>query len=553
MAAVILAVFILTGTQGCKKAKVTIQPTPVPTATPQPKLEKIIFTFNGNVLWMDPDGNNRQEIFPDNTSKWFPSVSPDGWFMSYWAQSGKSYNLWIGDFKKRKAFQVTFDADGLDSDIQNFNMKNSTSWSADSQFVVYSRSNDIWKISRDGFDQVSLTDTHNCYSPALSKDNKLVYAVKESETTTNLYMKNIDSVMAEKLTNLLGKKAGSPSFSPDGQKIVFTIEDMDSINVYVTSIASKKEEPLTYDGKSNCPIFNHDGSKVIFSSYITDKYQPEIWSMSIDKSARAKLTSSGGVSPAWLFRVLAEPLPTATPVPPPGETPKKQEDVFTIKEGAKPAQAAATQLPAGMDSGTTAPETPAAAAPEVPAQPESLSVKTVQQGDKLLFYPVIHYDTALSNIKPEFFPVLDDMVKIMKAHNSPIVIEGHTDNVPIKSKRFKNNYELSLARANAVKKYLIDKHGIEASRISVAGFADKKPVVPNDTADNKYKNRRAEVMVIKISSNEPPAAVSMPAKTSPSAAQQPQTTVPPAQPTVMPTAAPVKVQVKSKSGKSTGW
>jgi flagellar motor protein MotB len=559
-------VFILSGTQGCQSKKTAALPTPMPTSTPQPRLEKILFTYDGNLLWMDPDGNNRQEIFPDNTSKWFPSVSPDGWYVAYWVQTGKSYNLWVGDFKKRKAVQITFDSDGLDSDVQNFNNRNSCAWTADSQNVVYARANEIWKMNIEGYDQVSLTDTHNCISPAVSKDNRLVYVEKESETTSNLYIKNLDGVLAEKLTNLSGKKAGSPSFSPDGQKVIFTIEELDTINIYIIDINARKEDPLTYDGKSNCPVYNHDGNKVIFSSFITDKYQPEIWSMDADKSNRTKITKDGGTAPTWLCRMLSSPLPTPTPAAA-AAAPVKQNEIFKIKEGQKlePAQPAATVVPA-MAGQAEQPVEPAQAAqpeppvkesvqPQQPAEDSSdLSVKTIRQGDKLLLYPVIHYDTALSNIKPEFYKVLDDMVKIIKEHNSPIVIEGHTDNVPIKSKRFKSNYELSVARAQAVKKYLVEKHAIAASRISIVGLADKKPVVPNDTAENKYKNRRAEVTVIKITSGgtaETAAPVKQPAsvQAKPSMAVPAATTVP----TVMPTAAPVKVQVKSSTEKSTGW
>jgi outer membrane protein OmpA-like peptidoglycan-associated protein len=60
-----------------------------------------------------------------------------------------------------------------------------------------------------------------------------------------------------------------------------------------------------------------------------------------------------------------------------------------------------------------------------------LSVKTVQKGDKLLFYPVIQFDSGIANIKSDYYDVMDDMYKIISKYQSPIVVMGHTDNQPI--------------------------------------------------------------------------------------------------------------------------
>ena len=75
-------------------------------------------------------------------------------------------------------------------------------------------------------------------------------------------------------------------------------------------------------------------------------------------------------------------------------------------------------------------------------------------------------------------------------------IEGHTDNVPvIENPRFKSNWDLSGARAGSVADYFIQRGGVSPGRINVSGHADTKPVGPNDTATNRAKNRRIEVIV----------------------------------------------------------
>jgi flagellar motor protein MotB len=79
-----------------------------------------------------------------------------------------------------------------------------------------------------------------------------------------------------------------------------------------------------------------------------------------------------------------------------------------------------------------------------------------------------------------------------------VLIEGHTDNLPIKSnigKRYIDNMELSVLRARAVSQILVD-NGISIKRISVAGYGDTQPIATNDTEEGRAKNRRVEVKLI---------------------------------------------------------
>jgi chemotaxis protein MotB len=91
-------------------------------------------------------------------------------------------------------------------------------------------------------------------------------------------------------------------------------------------------------------------------------------------------------------------------------------------------------------------------------------------------------------------PILDNIARIIQQNPLFLVdIEGHTDNVPIRTRRYPSNWELSVARATNVLKYFIKQHGIDPSRLSVKGSADQKPLVQNDTSDNRAKNRRVEI------------------------------------------------------------
>jgi chemotaxis protein MotB len=76
-----------------------------------------------------------------------------------------------------------------------------------------------------------------------------------------------------------------------------------------------------------------------------------------------------------------------------------------------------------------------------------------------------------------------------------VLIEGHTDNVPIKTKTFKDNWDLSTARATAIVRILTKDNGFDSRRITASGRSDFRPVKPNDTTDGRASNRRTEVIL----------------------------------------------------------
>jgi chemotaxis protein MotB len=90
---------------------------------------------------------------------------------------------------------------------------------------------------------------------------------------------------------------------------------------------------------------------------------------------------------------------------------------------------------------------------------------------------------------------LNDVAKVLADTEQLIEVEGHTDDVPISTPIFPSNWELSSARASSVVRLFID-HGIQAKRLSVLGSADNHPVVANDSAEGRMRNRRVTVTVL---------------------------------------------------------
>ncbi len=116
--------------------------------------------------------------------------------------------------------------------------------------------------------------------------------------------------------------------------------------------------------------------------------------------------------------------------------------------------------------------------------------------------PSVFFDTAEARIKEEAYPILNQIGKFLKDITNEIRVEGHTDIRPINTPQFPSNWELSVARATNVLKYLNEKCGISADRLSAAGYGPYKPIAPNDSESGMSKNRRVEVIILRKSLKE---------------------------------------------------
>src|SRR6185369_10301292 len=108
----------------------------------------------------------------------------------------------------------------------------------------------------------------------------------------------------------------------------------------------------------------------------------------------------------------------------------------------------------------------------------------------------ILFDSGRSEVKPDGLAILHKIIPTLQGvKDKAIRIEGHTDNVPIKSAQFPSNWELSAARAINVTKYL-QQQGIDPTSLSAAAFGEFKPVADNGTKEGRAKNRRIEITLV---------------------------------------------------------
>jgi chemotaxis protein MotB len=125
-----------------------------------------------------------------------------------------------------------------------------------------------------------------------------------------------------------------------------------------------------------------------------------------------------------------------------------------------------------------------------------IQVMHSDDGTRLVFEDKVLFDFGKDAINPEGFPLLDKIAQALKDVPYRLRVEGHTDNVPIRTRRFPSNWELSAARAVNVVKYFVKMSKLDPQRLSAVGYGDSRPVVPNDTPFNRAKNRRVEILLL---------------------------------------------------------
>ena len=107
------------------------------------------------------------------------------------------------------------------------------------------------------------------------------------------------------------------------------------------------------------------------------------------------------------------------------------------------------------------------------------------------------FDSGLAELKPAAGPVLSKVAEILRKEGAhQVMVEGHTDTVPISGSVFPTNWELSTARASRVVRFLIAR-GVASHRLSAAGYSALHPIATNLTAAGRSRNRRVEIVLLR--------------------------------------------------------
>ena len=131
---------------------------------------------------------------------------------------------------------------------------------------------------------------------------------------------------------------------------------------------------------------------------------------------------------------------------------------------------------------------------------DQIDVSFTSQYVLLTMKGALLFDSGSDALKKASTAVLDKVAVILERYaQGEIEINGHTDNVPIKSARFADNEELSSARALSVFYYLVQNSTLDATKIKHAGMGERVPIADNSTEEGRAKNRRVEIRIYNAS------------------------------------------------------
>jgi OmpA-OmpF porin, OOP family len=121
-------------------------------------------------------------------------------------------------------------------------------------------------------------------------------------------------------------------------------------------------------------------------------------------------------------------------------------------------------------------------------------IRKIEGSNEIQILKKIEFDTGRATIKPVSFPILEEVISLLRVNTGikKVSIEGHTDS----RGAYKMNKDLSGARAESVRRYIIDKGKIDGERLSSEGFGPDKPIASNDTEDGRARNRRVEFRIL---------------------------------------------------------
>ena len=160
--------------------------------------------------------------------------------------------------------------------------------------------------------------------------------------------------------------------------------------------------------------------------------------------------------------------------------PEKQEVVKKIEQLIGQTQEDAKELAKALQKPISKGEV------EVETRGRQIVVRIKEQGS---------FRSGSAELANSYMPILKEVRNVLATMDGEILVQGHTDNIPIHTARFRSNWELSTSRAVSVAQELIEGGVLDPHRLQVSGFADTRPVDTNDTAEGRARNRRVEIVI----------------------------------------------------------
>lgn len=127
---------------------------------------------------------------------------------------------------------------------------------------------------------------------------------------------------------------------------------------------------------------------------------------------------------------------------------------------------------------------------------EAVAIRTSREGIVVSLREVGFYPSGSATIRPETQNTVAKIASIARSHDCDLRVEGHTDDLPIHTRAFASNWELSTARATEMVRLLSENYGMVPERLSAAGYAEFHPVADNSTEQGRRNNRRVDLVIL---------------------------------------------------------
>lgn len=131
-----------------------------------------------------------------------------------------------------------------------------------------------------------------------------------------------------------------------------------------------------------------------------------------------------------------------------------------------------------------------------PLEAKGVKLKVEARGIVISLEQKILFDSGDDRVSDEAMPVVSDIADVLRGVPNRINLIGHADSRPVHSKRFRDNWELSVARSLRLRELLSEEFGIDESRLSVASYGSTEPVASEETEEGRASNRRVEIVIV---------------------------------------------------------
>lgn len=128
--------------------------------------------------------------------------------------------------------------------------------------------------------------------------------------------------------------------------------------------------------------------------------------------------------------------------------------------------------------------------------------KIEERGLVISFTDSIFFDSGTADVKEDYKRQLIEISRVLNKIDNYIRVEGHTDNVAIKTNLFNSNWQLSAVRAANVVEIFINQCGINSNKLSAIGYGEFRPIQTNDTEAGRAANRRVDIVILNSKSNQ---------------------------------------------------